>query len=241
MTRTPHSPVDIIDRVEDIAIIKLPVPGFEELEFNQKIFLYHLWNAAVAGDRITYQQQYKYGLQLMDFFLDILEHGLWNYYSIIVKQKINKLRRILLDMNFFKRKIPGATIVNPKTVEYLTQLKGKIEILKELLLTFSEEYATFKKDDIVVVFEELTADAQKIREWLTNAPVGLGKLSWMDNIDNAVVKNITHAYEHFENLQFEKIKTSLLNAAIPLEDLISKLNDLIEVYSKNTFPGGNTY
>ncbi|MFA5797859.1 MAG: hypothetical protein WC916_07560, partial [Candidatus Woesearchaeota archaeon] len=32
------------------------------------------WNAAVAGDRITYQQQYKYGLQLMDFFLDILEH-----------------------------------------------------------------------------------------------------------------------------------------------------------------------
>ena len=65
--------VKIHEYVEKTAVIELPVEGFENLSLKDKMIAYHLSQAAIAGDAITYLQNYKYGLQLRDLFLKIIE------------------------------------------------------------------------------------------------------------------------------------------------------------------------
>ncbi len=65
-------PVKIVEYVETTAILELPVPGFENLSLNDKLIAYHLWHASVAGDAITYDQNYKHALYLRDLFLDLI-------------------------------------------------------------------------------------------------------------------------------------------------------------------------
>jgi len=66
--------IKVLERVEDCAILVLPIEGFEDLSLKDKILTYYLWHASIAGDRITYDQNYRYGIKLRDFFLDILEY-----------------------------------------------------------------------------------------------------------------------------------------------------------------------
>ncbi len=63
--------IKILEIFDGISVIKLPVKGFEELSFDDKMIAYHLWHAAVAGDSITYAQSYRYGLNLRDLFLEL--------------------------------------------------------------------------------------------------------------------------------------------------------------------------
>ena len=65
--------IKVLERVEGYAILQLPISGFEQLSLKDKLLAYYLCQASIAGDRITYDQNYAYGLQLRDFFLDILE------------------------------------------------------------------------------------------------------------------------------------------------------------------------
>jgi len=66
------SDVKILEHVGDVAILKLPVVGFDALSLHEKLVAYHLWYASVCGDPITYEQNYRFGLRLRDFFLDLL-------------------------------------------------------------------------------------------------------------------------------------------------------------------------
>ena len=65
--------IKVLEFVDEYALLELPMWGFEKLSLKEKLLVYYLWHAAVAGDRITYDQNYQYGLELRDFFLDILQ------------------------------------------------------------------------------------------------------------------------------------------------------------------------
>lgn len=64
--------IKILEYVDGYAVMQMPVWGFEKLTLKDKLLINYLWHASVAGDRIAYDQSYAYGLELRDFFLDIL-------------------------------------------------------------------------------------------------------------------------------------------------------------------------
>lgn len=52
----------IVDRFDDIRVMRYRVPGFERLSLRQKELLYYLGEAALAGRDILYDQNFKYNL-----------------------------------------------------------------------------------------------------------------------------------------------------------------------------------
>lgn len=54
----------LADQFADIKIIRYRIPGWEELTFNQKEYIYHLSEAAKSGRDIFWSQNFKYGLKI---------------------------------------------------------------------------------------------------------------------------------------------------------------------------------
>ena len=54
----------IVDRFDDIKVIRYEVPGFEQLPLNEKILVYYLSEAAKCGRDILYDQNFKYNLAI---------------------------------------------------------------------------------------------------------------------------------------------------------------------------------
>lgn len=52
----------IVDRFDDIKVIRYEVPGFEELPLNEKLLVYYLAEAAKCGRDILFDQNFKYNL-----------------------------------------------------------------------------------------------------------------------------------------------------------------------------------
>lgn len=52
------------DRFADLRLIRYQIPGFEDLTAKQKELLYYLYEAALAGRDIMYDQNYQHNLQL---------------------------------------------------------------------------------------------------------------------------------------------------------------------------------
>jgi dipeptidyl-peptidase-3 len=53
-----------LERFADVRILRYRVPGFEALEVRTKRLLYYLYEAALCGREITYDQKYRYNLAL---------------------------------------------------------------------------------------------------------------------------------------------------------------------------------
>jgi len=64
----------LLERVEDAAVVQLYADGFEELPLDQKTLIYHLYEAAIAGRDIYYDQRYAHNLQMRDVLEEILTH-----------------------------------------------------------------------------------------------------------------------------------------------------------------------
>ncbi len=54
----------VVDRFADIEVLRYQVPGFKELTLNQKLLVYYLTEAAIAGRDILWQQNGKYNLRM---------------------------------------------------------------------------------------------------------------------------------------------------------------------------------
>lgn len=52
----------VVDRFADIQVLRFEIPGFEKLELNQKILAYYLYEAALSGRDIIYDQHNKHNL-----------------------------------------------------------------------------------------------------------------------------------------------------------------------------------
>jgi dipeptidyl-peptidase-3 len=56
----------IVDRFADIEVLRYPVPDFDKLSLTQKMLVYHLTEAALAGRDILWDQNGRYNLELRD-------------------------------------------------------------------------------------------------------------------------------------------------------------------------------
>ncbi|MCM1293675.1 MAG: dipeptidyl peptidase 3 [Bacteroides sp.] len=54
----------VVDRFADIEVLRYKVPGFEDLSLNQKMLVYYLTEAAIAGRDILWDQNGKYNLAM---------------------------------------------------------------------------------------------------------------------------------------------------------------------------------
>ena len=70
MTRTY-----LIEQVNDAAIVQYYADGFDGLPLDQKILVWHLSRAALAGRDIYYDQRYRHSLDMREVIEEILTHG----------------------------------------------------------------------------------------------------------------------------------------------------------------------
>jgi dipeptidyl-peptidase-3 len=72
------SPVDarkyLLERVDEAAVVQLYADGFGELPARDKILIFHLYQAALAGRDIYYDQRYVHNLEMRDVLEEILTH-----------------------------------------------------------------------------------------------------------------------------------------------------------------------
>ncbi|HEY3885279.1 MAG TPA: hypothetical protein VGL62_08740 [Vicinamibacterales bacterium] len=66
---------DLLERVGDAAIVQIYADGFGELSIRDKILIYYLYGAAIAGRDIYYDQRYAHGLEMRDVLEAILTHA----------------------------------------------------------------------------------------------------------------------------------------------------------------------
>ena len=64
----------LLERVDEVAIVQLYVDGFERLPADQKILIYHLSQAAIAGRDIFIDQKYKHSLAIRQLIEEVLTH-----------------------------------------------------------------------------------------------------------------------------------------------------------------------
>ena len=82
-----------IDEFADIEVLRYQVPLWEELSLQQKAYIYHLSEAAKAGRDITWDQNFKYNLEIRHLLENILENytgerksAEWNEFLVYAKR-----------------------------------------------------------------------------------------------------------------------------------------------------------
>lgn len=63
-----------LEQVDDAAVVQYYADGFELLPLDQKILTWHLYQAALAGRDIYYDQRYRHGLEMREILEEILTH-----------------------------------------------------------------------------------------------------------------------------------------------------------------------
>jgi dipeptidyl-peptidase III len=75
---SPSAPADtrpyLLENVDDAAVVQLYADGFAELPLREKILIWHLYLAALAGRDIYYDQRYVHNLAMRDILEAVLTH-----------------------------------------------------------------------------------------------------------------------------------------------------------------------
>jgi dipeptidyl-peptidase-3 len=78
-TPVPAATVDtrryLLERVDEAAVVQLYADGFVDLPLREKILIYHLYQAAIAGRDIYYDQRYAHNLEMRDVLEEIVTHA----------------------------------------------------------------------------------------------------------------------------------------------------------------------
>ena len=64
----------LLERVEDAAVVQLYADGFETLSLREKTLIWHLYQAALAGRDIYYDQRYEHNLEMREVLEEIITH-----------------------------------------------------------------------------------------------------------------------------------------------------------------------
>jgi dipeptidyl-peptidase-3 len=64
----------LVERVDDAAVVQLYADGFSRLPLKEKTLIWHLYQAAVAGRDIFYDQRYAHNLEMRDVIEAIVSH-----------------------------------------------------------------------------------------------------------------------------------------------------------------------
>src|SRR5215208_7236765 len=65
----------LLETVDDAAVVQLYADGFSALDLRNKILVWHLYLAAIAGRDIYYDQRYAHNLEMRALLETILTHG----------------------------------------------------------------------------------------------------------------------------------------------------------------------
>jgi dipeptidyl-peptidase-3 len=65
----------LIERVDEAAVVQLYADGFASLPLREKTLLWHLYEAALAGRDIYYDQRYAHNLEMRDVLEEVLLHA----------------------------------------------------------------------------------------------------------------------------------------------------------------------
>ena len=64
----------LLERVDEAAVVQLYADGFEALPVDQRILIWHLYQAAIAGRDIFYDQRYAHNLDMRDVLEALITH-----------------------------------------------------------------------------------------------------------------------------------------------------------------------
>ena len=64
----------LLERVGDAAVVQLYADGFESLTLREKTLIWHLYQAALAGRDIYYDQRYEHNLEMREVLEQIITH-----------------------------------------------------------------------------------------------------------------------------------------------------------------------
>jgi dipeptidyl-peptidase-3 len=64
----------LLERIDDAAVAQVYADGFEQLPLGEKVLIWHLYRAALAGRDIFYDQRYAHNLEMRDVLEEILTH-----------------------------------------------------------------------------------------------------------------------------------------------------------------------
>ena len=73
VSQSSQKPFDnyVVDRFADIEVLRYDVPGFEDLSQRQRLLVYYLTEAALAGRDILWDQNCRYNLAIRDLLEDV--------------------------------------------------------------------------------------------------------------------------------------------------------------------------
>src|SRR5262245_40548726 len=64
----------LLERVGEAAVVQLYADGFNELGLKEKALIWHLYQSAIAGRDIFYDQRYAHNLEMRDILEAIVAH-----------------------------------------------------------------------------------------------------------------------------------------------------------------------
>ncbi len=65
----------LLEQIDDAAVVQLYADGFDELTLKEKTLVWHLYQAAIAGRDIYYDQRHRHNLGIRDLLEGILIHS----------------------------------------------------------------------------------------------------------------------------------------------------------------------
>ena len=64
----------LLEQIDDAAVVQLYADGFEALSLSDKVLVWHLYRAAIAGRDIYYDQRYRYNLPMRAMLEAVVRH-----------------------------------------------------------------------------------------------------------------------------------------------------------------------
>ncbi len=65
----------LLEQVDDAAVVQYYVDGFDQLPLAQKVLIWHLAQAVIAGRDIYYDQRYRHALDMREVLEEVLTHA----------------------------------------------------------------------------------------------------------------------------------------------------------------------
>src|SRR5436309_5681815 len=65
----------LLERVDDAAVVQVYADGFDQLSLKEKTLVWHLYQAALAGRDIYYDQRYEHNLEMRDLLEAVITHS----------------------------------------------------------------------------------------------------------------------------------------------------------------------
>ena len=64
----------LLEQIDDAAVVQYYADGFEALPLEERLFIWHLYQAAIAGRDIFYDQKYRHAVEMREILEEVLTH-----------------------------------------------------------------------------------------------------------------------------------------------------------------------